>query len=214
MTLSLLGLLGKAHILVDSLNDVKEMHKECLEMFDFAWDALEGKDVEKAHMVLGKDERIDDLEVKVREEVLTYLESMPAGGNVPLSLILIDSANQFERMADHICFMADSAIKYPCMADDSFSDMLREEKSLAHSMLKSVSVALDTCDEKTAERVLGQYEEVKKVYERIIYEVDGSDLPVHRAVGLILVSRNLLRIAKKSKCIMEFCLKPYPEAGN
>ncbi|MBD3417165.1 MAG: hypothetical protein GF416_08550 [Candidatus Altiarchaeales archaeon] len=214
LTMNLLNILGKTKILAHSLDDVREMYGECIVMFDLAWDALENGDRSKAETVVGKDEAVDRLEVKVREEVLTYLESMPAGGNVPLSLILIDTANQLERLADHVTFIADSAMKYPCLDGDRFSEMLRGEKEISHSMLKNVYTALDACDESAAERVVGMYDVLKGKFEDIIRAVDESDMSPHRAVGLVLVSRDLLRIGKKSKSIMEFCLKPYPEAGE
>ncbi|HHQ45348.1 MAG TPA: hypothetical protein ENN13_04330 [Candidatus Altiarchaeales archaeon] len=214
LTINLLKILGKREILVDSFEDVKEMHQECLEMFKLAWEALEENDEDKAELVIGKDDKVDELEVLVRENVLTYLAAIPVGGNIPLSLVLLDTSNQLERLADHVCFIADSSMKYPCLDADKYSKMLRQQKGLALKMLENVSTAIDTCDENVAEKVVGMYERLKDEYENFIEEVDkSSDLPMHRAIGLILVSRNLLRIGKKSKSIMEFCLKPYPEAG-
>jgi len=214
MKINLLDVLSKTDVLTESLEDVKEMHAECVEMFDMAWVALEEHNAEKAEVVIGKDDKIDKLEIDVREKVLFYLAGLPVGGNVPLSLVLIDTANNLERLADHITYMADSAIKYPCLDDGKFSDMLRKEKKLAYSMLLNVSNALDQCDEEIAQKVIGEYEELRKLYERFIDEADKSDLKSHHLVGLVLVARNLLRIGKKSKSIMELCLKPYPEAGK
>lgn len=215
MTVNLLTILGKTRILSQSLDDVNEMYDESKLMFDLAWEALESHDKNKAQQVVGKDQKVDRLEVKVREEVLTYLESMPAGGNVPLSLILIDTANQLERMADHIVFIADSALKYPCMdEDDEFTKALRTQRELVKGMVDSVSSALAHCDESEAENVLGSYQQLKQMFESYRKDVAGSNIAPARAVGLVLVSRDLLRIGKKSKCIMEFCLKPYPEAGE
>ena len=81
-------------------------------------------------------------------------------------------------------------------------------------MLEKTSTALDRCDEETAEEVIGMHKELITIYESFVEKIDSSSMDVHRAIGLVLVSRNLLRVGKKSKSIMEFCLKPYPEAGD
>lgn len=197
-----------------SLDNVKEMHKHTLRMFELAWDALENCDNKKAEHVIGMDDKVDELEVEVRKDVLKYLAGMPTGGNVPLSLVLVDSSTHLERAADHIWFIADSALKYPCLDDDEISNLLREEKDFAYEMLKNVENAFGKCDEEVAYDVLGMHERLKERYKEVIDVVDRSDLKMHRAIGVILVARNLLRIGKKSATIMELALKPYPEVGS
>ena len=213
-TSDLLKLVKSHQLLNRSLQDVKKMHEHSLRMFDLAWDALEENDIGKAEKSIGMDGMVDELEVSVRKNILTYLEGMPTGGNVPLSLVLIDSSTHLERIADHIWFIADSALKYPCLDDDEVSALLRSEKELAYDMFRNVSNSFGECDEEVAYNVLGMNKRLKEQYENLICFVDESELKTHRAIGVILVARNLLRIGKKSASIMEFVLKPYPEAGE
>ncbi|MFH1722760.1 MAG: PhoU domain-containing protein [Candidatus Altiarchaeota archaeon] len=211
--INLLKIVKTSHILREAVEDARRMHKECVEMLELAWDVMESKDKEKERLIKEKEDVVDELEIKVRYDVLMYLAGMPSGGNVPLALILIDTSTDLERVADHIWYLSDDALKYPCLDEKKFVNLLLKMKDLSLDMLRKVEVVLGSCDEKTAQNVIDKNKELQKTYLKLIEEVDKSSLNIHQALGVVLTARNLRRVGKKSASIMEYCLKPYPEAG-
>lgn len=82
---------------------MKEMAEEAAGMVTDSVDAFVRGDLDLAHRVIARDDRVDGLFLRVREE-LTRLIAAGERGGVCLDLLMI--AKYFERIGDHACNLA------------------------------------------------------------------------------------------------------------
>ncbi|MFH0861173.1 MAG: PhoU domain-containing protein [Candidatus Altiarchaeota archaeon] len=207
---SVLKIVKANRLLEKAMDDVRIMHKEILEMFEDTWEALETKDARKAGEVIGREDKTDQLNRDIRKNVLEYLSGMPMGGNVPLSLILIDFSTFLERIADHISYIAEDGISAE-LGSDKLSKKLETEKDLVLQMLKDMETAFGDCDEALANGVVGMFDRVDRIHKEILADLYDSDLPPKKVGGVIVIAKNLSRIAKYSKDIVRTMLRPYQD---
>ena len=86
-------------IYVTHLNLLEEMAKEVTVMLVGSIDAFVCKNLKQAEEVIAKDDIVDDLFLKVKEEVIQMLRESDGSGEEAADLLLI--AKYFERIGDH-----------------------------------------------------------------------------------------------------------------
>lgn len=84
---------------VTHLNLLEEMAKEVTVMLVGSIDAFVCKNLKQAEEVIAKDDIVDDLFLKVKEEVVQMLRESDGSGEEAADLLLI--AKYFERIGDH-----------------------------------------------------------------------------------------------------------------
>ncbi len=84
---------------VTHLNLLEEMAKEVTVMLVGSIDAFVCKNLKQAEEVIAKDDIVDDLFLKVKEEVIQMLRESDGSGEEAADLLLI--AQYFERIGDH-----------------------------------------------------------------------------------------------------------------
>ena len=84
---------------VTHLNLLEEMAKEVTVMLVGSIDAFVCKNLKQAEEVIAKDDIVDDLFLKVKEEVIQMLRESDGSGEEAADLLLI--AKYFERIGDH-----------------------------------------------------------------------------------------------------------------
>ena len=86
-----------------SRTPMKEMAREAISMVTDSMDSFVRGDLNLAHGVIARDDRVDGLFLQVREE-LTGLIAAGEDGSVCLDMLMV--AKYFERIGDHACNIA------------------------------------------------------------------------------------------------------------
>lgn len=199
--------------LEEALNSSKKMHKKTMSMIDDSWTAVLKKDKKLAQSVIERDDEIDELDVEIRKKVMTYLASMPTGGNVELALILIDVATALERIADHAQWIAEIAVHNPSLGKDKYTEKLAEMHRLAMGVGEATRTALGDTDEKKAKQVITNAATLKRIHMEIIHGLEADKkMPAQKAVAIWAVAANFGRMGGYAKNIALTVTGPYAEA--
>jgi phosphate transport system protein len=92
------------------LVDVPRMAAICIGMIRDSLQAITDMDVEKAKSVIARDHQIDELNLQVNRELLTYMAENPQIITQALGLIMV--AKALERIGDHATNIAERAVYY------------------------------------------------------------------------------------------------------
>ena len=158
--------------------------------------------------VFRMEDEVNHLEVEIEDSVLKYLAlRQPAAGDLRLLTAILKIINDLERVADQAVNISETAqyllkepplkplIDIPHMAD------------LAQKMIKDAIQAFVNQDPSLAQRVCEHDDEVDRLNEQIFRELLTymleSSKSITRAVDLILIARNLERIADHATNIAE-----------
>ncbi len=101
--------------LIKPLIDIPRMAEIVVKMIQSGFEAISEKDVNKARSVLPMDDEIDELNMQIYRELLTYMSESSKNISQSLSLIMVSRA--LERAGDHAKNIAERAIYY-IMGDD------------------------------------------------------------------------------------------------
>ncbi|MFC1454618.1 PhoU domain-containing protein [Candidatus Undinarchaeota archaeon] len=214
MTISNMVKLVKSNtFLAEALELSKEMHKKTLTMIEDCWAAVENGDKKLADRVITSDEEIDNLDTKIRTKVLQYLSSMPDGGNVTLSLTLLDISTYLERTADHAVSIAESSLRFPQLTDGSYQKQLLDLKQLVIKVGNGARVSFKESDPEKAKQVLTDVETAKRIFFDIVDSIREDKKITHsQAIYKWTIAHELRRMTQYAKNIALNVLEPYPEA--
>ncbi len=158
--------------------------------------------------VLNLEGQVNHLEIEIEEEVLRLLAlRQPAAKDLRLLTALLKINNDLERVADQACNIAGTVrfmLKEPPLRSPiNISHMAQ----VAQQMIKNSIEAFVHHDTALAKRVCEQDDEVDRLNEQVFrvlltYMMEDPK-SITRAVDLILVSRNLERIADHATNISE-----------
>jgi phosphate transport system protein len=173
-----------------------------------AIDALKLRDPELAEEVIHEDHAIDDLELEIDESCVRLLAlRQPVGQDLRFITSALKIVNDLERVGDHAVNIAQSAAK---LAREPELKPLVDIPRMAASATRMLTEALDAFvrnDAAAARRILVEDDEVDHLKSLLFRELLTSMLErpatITRALELILVSRNLERVADLATNIAE-----------
>ncbi len=195
--------------------ELKDLKEQLLKMADTAQQmvglsvrALVERKEERAQEVFTWEDSVNRLEIEIEEKVITLIAlRQPAAKDLRFLTAVLKINNDLERVADQACNIAELAIdllKAPLLKP--LID-IPHMATLAQKMIKDSLDAFVQHDPKLAKNVCIHDDDVDRLNDQIFRELltymmqDPKN--VARAVDLILVSRNLERIADHATNISE-----------
>ena len=154
------------------------------------------------------EDKVNHIEIEVEEEVLRLLAlRQPAARDLRLLTAVLKINNDLERVADQACNISETALHL--LKEPPLKPLIDIPNMalLAQKMIKDSITAFVNHDPALAQTVCRHDDEVDQINEQIFRELLTYMLEdpksVKRAVALILVSRNLERIADHATNISE-----------
>ena len=166
---------------------------------DRAMRALVERDSELAEQVLADDDQIDALELQSDQTCVRVLaQRTPEAQELRLVITAIKITPILERIADHACNIARAALDLNNEPQlKPYIDLPRMSR-LAREMLRHSLDAFADADANAARRVLGQDDEIDRLYDRIFHHLldhmSRDPDAAGRAARLLMVAKHLERI--------------------
>ena len=162
--------------------------------------ALERQDVQLAEQVKQMDNDIDQLEVKIEDQILTLLAlQQPVAVDLRFIIAALKMNNDLERIGDHAVNIANTAIK---LAGEPYLKPLEDlpkMSRLAAQMVHDAVNAFIHLDSETAREICVRDSEVDELYDKVIAHIIEvvKDKPdkLEQAFALARVARDLERVA-------------------
>lgn len=196
----------------EELKDLKQkmlaMADTSQQMIGLAVKSLVDRQESIAKEVFEHEERVNHMEIEIEDAVLRLLAlRQPAGGDLRLLTAILKINNDLERVADQAVNIAEISIDLlkepPLKPLIDIPNMAR----LAQKMIKDSIDAFVRHDSSLAKQVCEHDDEVDRLNDQIFRELltymMGDPKSITRAVDLILVGRNLERIADHATNISE-----------
>lgn len=195
--------------------ELKELKDKLIEMallvetaIEKSITALKNRDVQLAEEIFSIDKKIDDFEIEIEDKCVSLIATrQPVGTDLRFLIGVIKINNDLERMGDHAVNIAQAVIQ---IADKPHIKPLIDIPRMAElsiSMLKDSLTAFMENDWKLAKNVCERDDEVDKLRDQVFRELLTFMIEdpgtISRAIHLILISRNLERIADLSTNIGE-----------
>jgi phosphate transport system protein len=173
-----------------------------------AVEALKKKDIALAQDIFRLDKEIDGMEVEIEEQAISLIAlHQPAAGDLRFLIGTIKINNDLERIGDHGVNIAESAIRLAAEPDLKPLIDIPRMAALATGMLKDSLDGFVGGDPEKARAVCTRDDQVDDLKDQVFRELltfmmERPDA-ITRAMDLILISRNLERIADLSTNISE-----------
>lgn len=179
------------------------------EMIELSVRALTERSADFARDVLKKEQAVNRSEVNIEEEVLKLLATrQPVGGDLRFLTATLKINNDLERVADQACNIADTVLYL--LQEPPLDVPLVDMPAMAghaRKMLRDSIHAFVHHDVVLAKSVCARDDEVDwlndQFFRVLLTHMMESPKTITRAVDLILVSRNLERIADHATNIAE-----------
>lgn len=195
--------------------ELTNLKQRLLKMADWSQDmislsirALVERNPALTDQVFEIEDKVNHIEVEVEEEVLRLLAlRQPAARDLRLLTAVLKINNDLERVADQACNISETALHL--LKEPPLKPLIDIPNMalLAQKMIKNSITAFVNHDPVLAQTVCQHDDEVDQINEQIFRELLTYMLEdpksVKRAVALILVSRNLERIADHATNISE-----------
>lgn len=195
--------------------ELKELRQKLLRMADTAQEmiglavkTLTERKKELADKVFALEDTVNHTEVEIEEEVLRLLAlRQPIAGDLRLLTAILKINNDLERVADQAVNISETAIFL--LKEPPLKPLIDipQMALLAQKMVKNSLEAFVHDDPKLAQQVCQDDDEVDRLNEQVFRELltymMEDPKSITRAVDLILVSRNLERIADHATNISE-----------
>ncbi len=195
--------------------ELKHLKQRLLQMADFAQEMtglavkalVERKEAHIAQ-VLSTEEKVNRIDVEIENEALRLLSlRQPVARDLRLLIAIVKITSDLERVADQACNIAETAaflLKEPPLKP--LID-IPHMAALAQKMIKSSIEAFVNHDVNLAQEVCKDDDEVDRINDQVFRELltymTEDHKSITRAVDLILVARNLERIADHATNICE-----------
>jgi phosphate transport system protein len=177
-------------------------------------EAIRKKDAAMAEAVFGLDKEIDRMEIEVEEEAISLIaRHQPAAGDLRFLIGVIKINNDLERIGDHGVNIAQSALDLAGQPDIKPLIDIPWMAGLAVGMLKDSLDSFISGDPEKAREVCTRDDQVDDLKDQILrvllnYMMEKPEI-ISRGMDLILVSRNLERIADLATDISEEAIYIY-----
>ena len=195
--------------------DLDELKKELLRMggrveaiIQKSVEALKRRDATLAEEVLEDDKAIDRMEIDVEERCVSLLAlRQPMAVDLRFITSALKISNDLERVGDHAVNIAGSAIRLA--ASPSLKPLVDIPRmaDLAAGMLREALDAFVRRDAATARRLVRRDDEVddlnRQLFRELVSFMIEDPTTVTRAMELVLVARNLERVADLATNVAE-----------
>jgi len=178
------------------------------EMIGLAVKALVERKEALTQEVFGLEQNVNHMEIEIEEEVLRLLAlRQPAAGDLRLLTAILKINNDLERVGDQACNIAESTLDLLQQPPLKPLIDIPHMAQLAQRMIKNSLDAFVNQNPSLAKQVCADDDEVDRINEQIFRELltymMQDPKSINRAVDLILVSRNLERVADHATNISE-----------
>ncbi len=173
-----------------------------------AVESLLQRDLVKAEKIMASDQEIDKLEIEIENEAISLIaRHQPAAKDLRLLVGIIKINSDIERIGDHGVNIAQCTLK---LGQEPPLKPLIDIPRMAHLATSMLKDSLDSFVHEDAEKARqvcatdSQVDQLKDqtLRELMTYMYEKPEA-ISRAMGLILISRNLERIADLSTNISE-----------
>lgn len=194
---------------LDSLkNRLSEMAGRAETALTKSMEALKKSDPNLAQQVRSEDPAIDRLELEVERQCLDFLGlQQPVARDLRFLVAAIRLSNDLERIGDHAVNIAQSAVKLTGMPPGKLLDDLPRMADRTITMLRDSVSAWLTADTVMARQICERDAEIDELKATIHAKLTSAMLHepkvVPRALEMVLVSRNLERVADLATNIAE-----------
>ncbi len=185
-----------------------QMGDTAQEMIGLAIKSLVERKESLATEVFALEEKVNHMEIEIEEEVLKLMAlRQPAARDLRLLTAILKINNDLERVADQAVNIAELSIFL--LKEPNLKPLIDipHMANLAQRMIKNSLEAFVQHDPKLAKEVCADDDEVDRINDQIFRELltymMEDPKSITRAVDLILVSRNLERIADHATNISE-----------
>jgi len=171
-------------------------------------ESLMKKDAVLAQSLFALDKEVDRLEIEIEEDAIALIaRHQPAAGDLRFLIGAIKINNDLERISDHGVNIAQSAIRLAAQPELKPLIDIPRMAELSIGMLKDSLDSFVNNDPDKARAVCKSDDQVDDLKDQIFrelltYMMEKQD-SIGRAMDLILVSRNLERVADLSTNISE-----------
>jgi phosphate transport system protein len=179
---------------------MEEMGRLVADQTERALGALVSRQAELASQVIAGDARVNALQIEIDDRALKLLAlQAPAARDLRLVVAAIKANTDLERIGDQAVNIAETALRLTGTPALPHEVVLAELGRLAVAMTRDALTSFLDRDVELARRVLAQDDEADRLKVEIIRQMieamttDGT--LVDHALGLVLVSRNLERVA-------------------
>ena len=195
--------------------ELKDLKQKLLRMADIAQEMIGlavkllcDRDENLAPQVFSFEEKVNYMEIEIEEDVLRLLAlRQPAARDLRLLTAILKINNDLERVADQACNISETALYL--LKEPPFKPAVDIPRiaSLARTMVKKSLEAFVNQNAALAKEVCRDDDEVDRLNDKIFRELlaamTSDTKTITRAVDLMLVSRNLERIADHATNISE-----------
>lgn len=171
-------------------------------------EALKTRNVKLAEEVSVEDMAIDRIELQIESQSLSFLGlQQPVARDLRFLVAAIRISNDLERIGDHAVNIAQSAIRLAALPQSKPLEDIPVMADLTITMLRDSVTAWLNGDADTAKRICVRDVEIDGLKAKIFAKLSGgmtqSPESVPRGLELLLVSRNLERVADLATNIAE-----------
>jgi phosphate transport system protein len=171
-------------------------------------EALKRRDAELATAVLDDDRAIDRLEIDIEERCVSLLAlRQPLAADLRSITAALKISNDLERMGDHAVNIATCAVRLAETPPLKPLVDIPRMAAMASSMLRDALDAFVRRDAATARRLCRRDDEVdnlnRQLFRELLSYMMEDPSTITRAMDLILVARNLERVADLATNIAE-----------
>ncbi len=192
----------------DLKNELLKMASAVEQALHSAIDALKKRDDELAKKVIAEDAQIDEFETRIDSACIELLAlQTPVASDLRLITSAMKINNDLERMADHAVNIAQKTLELN--RENPLKPLIDIPRmaELAQAMVKDAIDAFLHRDSQLALGVCKRDDDVDDLNTQVIRElmtyIAGDPTAVTRALGLIMISKNIERIADLATNIAE-----------
>ncbi|HZO19568.1 MAG TPA: phosphate signaling complex protein PhoU [Gemmatimonadaceae bacterium] len=189
----------------DQLDALKQqlidMSQHAEQLIELSVESLVQRDAEKAQAVIKGDHVVDALEINVEQAAIALLAlQQPLARDLRYIISAIKVSGDLERVGDHGVNIAESALRLARMTSSiAPSREIEEMAKRARDMLRDALDAYVRADGSLGRAVCRADDEVDTLHDSVfailLAQMTESPATVQEALELLLVSRNLERIA-------------------
>ena len=188
----------------DQLGELKErllaMAERAEELVDLAMESLRERDAAKAEAVLAADARINALELEVEQRAISLLAlQQPMARDLRFIIGAIRISSDLERVGDHAVNIAQATLRLTGTTTLQHGPEIDDMARRARKMLSDALDAFLRADGALGRDVCRRDDEVdaleENVFRVLLTHMMESPATISPAIQLLLVSRNLERVA-------------------
>lgn len=196
-------------------HDIKDVNDDLLEMTRLvektildSIKSLKEQDSELARTIIANDEKIDDLEDKIRDKCLKILATQqPLAGDLRYMISIMQMVRDLERIGDHCEDIAKYTLRFENMEFIKELIDIPIMADMSARMVKNATDAFVNRDLRLARKVWKADEEVdemfRNIYDELMGIVKSEPEKSNQSVMLLFIAAHLERIADYATNICE-----------